>query len=346
MKTMSRKSCFQELLLIVQIILRYSKQIFRRKGYNINQHINEARVFRLEKDKTEQITTRTCWYFTILVYKKKLMAENEYQSNSKSMRLVQKVFTIGVHSTCTNPVLEETLSDYAQIISFSTVDTISVERRRSENEIVLIIISDNEPILHQLDALEKVHSIFIYSSNNSSQSVESFQEQFRKFKGIFVDISLLSRRILLQIKRDHEDFIPITVLPSGSLFLEHTDLDHLDPSFMYIKLFKDIFMDVTYTKEARTAFIDYYRTTFTQNEATKKMLDVIENCDDRKTLIRQYTSASSLFGLLNQAIRHMDVEVLPLMGFFIHALCWELEELYWNSGISDREKIVVYRGQM
>ena len=274
------------------------------------------------------------------------MAENEYQSDSKSVRLVQKVFTIWVHFTCANPVLEEKLSPYAQIISFSNVGTISVEKKKSENEIVFVINSNNEPILHQLDQLEEVHSIFIYSSNNASQLVELSQERFRKVKGLFVDISLLSRRILLQIKRVQEDFIPMTILPSGSLFLEQTDLDYLDPSFMYIKLFKDIFMDVTYTKESRAAFIDYYRTTFTQNEATKKMLDVIENCDDRKTLIRQYTSASSLFGLLNQAIRHMDVEVLLLMGFFIHDLCWELEELYWNSEISDREKIIVYRGQM
>ncbi|UJR38656.1 hypothetical protein I4U23_031322 [Adineta vaga] len=41
----------------------------------------------------------------------------------------------------------------------------------------------------------------------------------------------------------------------------------------------------------------------------------------------------------------MDIEILLLMGFFIHDLCWELEELYWDSEISDREKIIVYRGQ-
>lgn len=270
------------------------------------------------------------------------MAENEYQST----RLIQRVFTIWVHFTCTNPVLEETLSSHARLISFSNMDTISFEKKDSENEIVFVIISSNEPILHQLDELEKVHSIFIYSPNHSSEPVELVQEGFRKVKGLFADILLLSRRILLQIKRVQEDFIPITIIPSGSSFLTQTDLNHLDSSFMYIKLFKDIFIDVTYTKEARAAFIDYYRTTFKQDEATKKMLDKIETYDDRQTLIQQYTSSSFLFGLLNQAIRHMDVEVLPLLGFLIHDLCWELEGLYWNSGISNQEKITVYRGQM
>jgi hypothetical protein len=275
------------------------------------------------------------------------MSENEYQSTLKSMRFVEKLFSIWIHSTCINPILEEILSPYAQIIPFSNVDNTLIEKKQNENEIIFVIISNNEQILCQLDKLEEVHSIFIYSSNNSSQSIKAFQERFRQVKGIFVDISLLSRRILLQIKRIQEDFIPITILPSSSFFLEQSDLDYLDPSFMYIQFLKDIFMDVTYNKESRKEFIDYYRTTVKQHEATNKMLDEIENYNDRKTLIQQYTSPNtSLFRLLNEAIRQMNIEVLLLMGFFIHDLCWELEERYWDSGISNREEIIVYRGQM
>lgn len=274
------------------------------------------------------------------------MSENEYQSKRNAMQFVEKVFTIWVHSSCINSILTDILSPYAQIVSFSDVDNTLIQKKKSGNEIIFVIISINEQILCQLDKLEAVHSIFIYSSNNSSQSIETFQERFRKVNGISVDISLLSRRILLQIKRHQEDLIPLTILPPSSFFLQQSDLDYLDPSFMYIKLLKNIFMDVTYSKDSRKEFIDYYRTTFTQNQTTTKMLDEIEKYDDRKTLIQQYTSPSSLFGLLNQAIRCMDIEILLLMGFIIHDLCWELEELYWKSGMNDREKIIVYRGQM
>ena len=55
---------------VQMITLQYSKQMLRRKVYNVNKQIKEAHVFQLEKDIKEQITTRTCWYFTILVYKK------------------------------------------------------------------------------------------------------------------------------------------------------------------------------------------------------------------------------------------------------------------------------------
>ncbi|UJR38657.1 hypothetical protein I4U23_031323 [Adineta vaga] len=204
------------------------------------------------------------------------------------MRFVKKVFTVWVHFTCVNPVLEEILFPHAQIVSFSNVDNILIEKKQSENEIIFIIISNNEQILCQLDKLEEVRSIFIYSSNNPSHSIEAFQEKFRKVKGIFVDLSLLSRRILLQIKRIEEDFIPITkIIPFSLVFLKQSDLDHLDSSFMYIKLLKDIFIDVKYNQESRKEFIHYYRTQFKQTETAKKMLEEIENYNDRKTLIRQ-----------------------------------------------------------
>ncbi len=51
-----------------------------------------------------------------------------------------------------------------------------------------------------------------------------------------------------------------------------------------------------------------------------EMLNQIENYDNQEIISQQYISPTFLYGMLNQALRHIDLKILFLMGFFVHDL--------------------------
>ncbi len=76
-----------------------------------------------------------------------------------------------------------------------------------------------------------------------------------------------------------------------------------------------------------------------------EMLNQIENYDNQEIISQQYISPTFLYGMLNQALRHIDLKILFLMGFFVHDLYWDIKQRYFNS-LVNQNKIIVYRGQM
>ncbi|CAF3189302.1 unnamed protein product [Rotaria sp. Silwood2] len=65
----------------------------------------------------------------------------------------------------------------------------------------------------------------------------------------------------------------------------------------------------------------------------------------QKTPIWWYTREFFLYGMLNKALRSLEMEAMIKMGFFIRSLHQQLEKLHKEQSNANMEKFIVYRGQ-
>ncbi|CAF1316949.1 unnamed protein product [Adineta ricciae] len=192
------------------------------------------------------------------------------------------------------------------------------------------------PCIHDIAQL---HSIFIFCEDKSYH--EQWTKGWAKVKGVFIDIASLCKGIEDVFRRNEQNTIPMSFVPSGR------KPDQLDPSFMYTQLLKEILLTIDFQDEHIRQFIKRHFTLFAIDG--KQVHDVEQLVHDYHTKkpIWWYTRGNDLHFMLNKALRVMDGDVLVQMGFFITDLHRNIEKLHKEQiiDISFSSTFTVYRGQ-
>ncbi|CAF3328461.1 unnamed protein product [Rotaria socialis] len=143
---------------------------------------------------------------------------------------------------------------------------------------------------------------------------------------------------------DH-DAIPMSFITEQEISeasANEQNLDRLPPSYMYSVIFKDIILEIDDddTKSMNT-LVNFCQ----QQKICEKDIDEFKRMYYESSAVWWYTKPMFLYGMLNRALRMLDMEVMTKFGFFIRRLHIELKQLHQEQ-LADLQKVsTVYRGQ-
>lgn len=217
------------------------------------------------------------------------------------------------------------------------------------NEKAFVIVSDciAEFVTSQIHQMSQVDSLYVFCGNKSVN--EEWTMNWPKVKGIFTDVVPICELLKKAMRQcDYYSFIPISV--SESSLLNAQQLNELDQSFMYTQLLKEILFEINYKSESVSEFVAYCREKSNTQNSTSHVLDNFETEYSLKTPAWWYTYPGFMFSMLNQALRHQEIDTIIKMGFFIRDLHEEIKRLHkqqFLAEFNDDEGFLftVYRGQ-
>ncbi|CAF1278345.1 unnamed protein product [Adineta steineri] len=193
------------------------------------------------------------------------------------------------------------------------------------------------PLINDISQL-----VGVYIFNGIKTIHKEWTETWQKIKSVHINIDDLCQALQIGIKQFKQDsiamsFIMLNDMPSTD------DLNQLEPTFMYTQLFKEILLNMKHGKQAIEEFIIYCRQ---NNSGSPTNIDQFENEYHTQSAIWWYTSPSFIYSMLNYALRSMEASTIINMGFFIHDLHQQIQQLHQQQlNIYDDEPFIVYRGQ-
>jgi hypothetical protein len=185
------------------------------------------------------------------------------------------------------------------------------------------------PVIHDISQLD---SIYIFCGDKSKY--EQWALEWTKVKGVFTQIE----DICDALKRDTQQCDHDSILVS----VTSTDLDRLEPSFMYTQLLKEILLDMEYDDKANTELVEFCREQFHDNPNELQIINEFDRDYHVHTPIWWYTCECFTYQMLNRALRIQDVEIIIKMGFFLRDVHRHIEELHSKI---ERNILTVYRGK-
>ncbi|CAF3324427.1 unnamed protein product [Rotaria socialis] len=144
---------------------------------------------------------------------------------------------------------------------------------------------------------------------------------------------------------DH-DSIPMSFVPqqctSDTAFNEK-NLDRLPAAYMYSVIFKDIILEIDDDGEkSMNTLVQFCRQ---QGKIPETEISEFKREYRERSPVWWYTEQMFLFGMLNHALRMLDMEVMTKLGFFIRHLHIQLKELHREQLVDFQTVLTVYRGQ-
>jgi hypothetical protein len=207
---------------------------------------------------------------------------------------------------------------------------------KMKDEKIFLIVSESigEHIESYTTHLPQIISIYVLCLNKKCELSTS---KCSKIRGTFTQVSPLCDHLKRDTKQIERTLTPISIVNG-----KETDLNALDPSFMYSQLLKEIILNHDHGDRAKQEFIDYCRLQYAENDSVLLVTQQYD-MDTTHTSVYWYTYPSFLYEMLNRALRTQDMEILWKMGFFIKALHQEITELH--SLVPANIVNIVYRGQ-
>ncbi|CAF0778755.1 unnamed protein product [Adineta steineri] len=124
------------------------------------------------------------------------------------------------------------------------------------------------------------------------------------------------------------------------------NLNQLEPSFMYTQLFKEILLEIEYSRKAIKDLAVCCREIFIGNSIELKIINEFENDYRPKRAIWWYTRECFTYKMLNEALRILDADIIINMGFFLCDVHQQIQQLYEQQvSTYGRKPFLVYRGQ-
>ena len=217
--------------------------------------------------------------------------------------------------------------------------------RGLDTEKAIVISSDSlgQELVPKIHSMINLDTICIFSNNQKFQ--EHWSKQWTKIRGVHSEIDDLCKTIQLAVREINQDSIPVSFIDvdkDGS----STDLNRLEPSFMYTHLLKDTLLNMKHPAEEFQKLVDMYRIKFRDNLKESKTIDEFARTYSPDKAIWWYTRDCFIYQMLNRALRLLEGDTIVDMGFFIHDLHQQLGQLH--KAQLDRyggKPFIVHRGQ-
>ncbi|CAF1439602.1 unnamed protein product [Adineta steineri] len=213
----------------------------------------------------------------------------------------------------------------------------------AEKNIKSFLVVENatvQQIMPLIDDIQQLHSVYIFSIIKSQH--EEWTTKWPKIRSVYTNVDDLCKALQLDIKKCNQDSIAMSFITVNEM-TSTDNLNQLEPTFMYTQIFKDILLDMEHNKQAIKDFTTYCRRT---NSGLTTNIDQFENEYHSQSAIWWYTSSSFIYSMLNYALRSMEGDIIINMGFFIHDLHQQIQQLHQQQLSSYHNKpFIVYRGQ-
>ncbi|CAF1355582.1 unnamed protein product [Adineta steineri] len=204
---------------------------------------------------------------------------------------------------------------------------------------MIISGSLGQHIISRVHIMSQIDSIFIFCDNQNYH--EQWAKEWPKIKGVFTDITSICKALKSAAHQCEQNAIPMSFVGLNK------KLDHLDPSFMYIQLIKEILLSIKFEQKYIQDYINYCRDVFGDDEEEMVHIKQFEDEYYDEPPIFWYTCQMFLYPMLNRALRLMDGDIITRMGFFIADLHRNIEQLHKEQyvGKTATDTFTLYRGQ-
>ncbi|CAF0775552.1 unnamed protein product [Adineta steineri] len=206
--------------------------------------------------------------------------------------------------------------------------------KEKTNEALFLIIPNDiaQSIIHNIHHLYQVNTIYILGETKRKN--KQWIKNWVKIKNIYPTIQSICEILKYDTRQYRRDSMAIS--------MSSLDLEHLDASFMYTRLLTEILLEMGYDDRAKQAFAQFCRRYLdTKNSHNFPVIDKFEKEYEPHESISWYTRGCFLYGMINEALRKQDIDIIIKAGFFIRDLQKQIETQYKPP----TEKIIVYRGQ-
>ncbi|CAF1414275.1 unnamed protein product [Adineta steineri] len=250
--------------------------------------------------------------------------------------------------------MDETNQEYQSILTQLKTRTANVNIFKQRDECIdfltdaeknskSFLVVENatvQQIMPLIDDIQQLHSVYIFSIIKSQH--EEWTTKWPKIRSVYTNVDDLCKALQLDIKKCNQDSIAMSFITVNEM-TSTDNLNQLEPTFMYTQIFKDILLDMEHNKQAIKDFTTYCRRT---NSGLTTNIDQFENEYHSQSAIWWYTSSSFIYSMLNYALRSMEGDIIINMGFFIHDLHQQIQQLHQQQLSSYHNKpFIVYRGQ-
>jgi tetratricopeptide (TPR) repeat protein len=193
--------------------------------------------------------------------------------------------------------------------------------------------------------MTQVDAIFIFCGDKSRH--EGWVKTWPKVKGLYTHIKPICAALQLAVKQFNQDSTPLSFAQVSGEDASEINLNQLEPSFMYTQLFKKTLLDMEHDrKTAVQDLVKYCQETYAGNPAQLALIDEFHRTYQQKRAIWWYTREGFTYQMLNRALRLLEAHIIVNMGFFIHDLHQQIQQLHKEQlGEYGGQPFVVYRGQ-
>jgi hypothetical protein len=227
------------------------------------------------------------------------------------------------HKNITDDDIQTSIAALRQIVnSIIFVDTndacIDFIDKKIKQEKIFLIISGSlgQHLIPQIKHNINLDSIYIFCMKKIKHEQWATKNQHHKIKGIFTDIQDVCNQLKEDIKQCKHEFSSIQILGLQTSKV----CNHLDASFMYSQLLKEIPLALIQDDADKDELVNYCRQQCSNNDRELRIIDEFEEKYDLPSPIWWYTRECFTYSMLNKALRTQDIEVIVKMGFFVRGL--------------------------
>ncbi|CAF4620328.1 unnamed protein product, partial [Rotaria sp. Silwood2] len=242
---------------------------------------------------------------------------------------------------CQN-TLEQLRSVVIDINIFTDVDQCVDFLTDIDDDKVFMIVSGTliEYIISSIHEILSLNAIYIFGDKIAID--KEWIKQWPKIKSVHTQITSLCEALQQAAKQCDQNLVSISFIPTSHGTINQ-NLDHLEPSFMYTQIFKEILLEMNYDKQSINDFTTYCRN---GDYGSLSNIKRFENEYCSTSAIWWYTYPAFIFSMLNRALRLMEADRIIKMGFFIRDLYYQIQELHHLQFHNHHgEPLTVYRGQ-
>ncbi|CAF1475607.1 unnamed protein product [Adineta steineri] len=195
-------------------------------------------------------------------------------------------------------------------------------------------------ILSHIHEMRQLDSVFLFS-NVSEISSEQLFDKYSKIIGNFSQPNLLIESIKENVTLANKQSETFKFYDQNQKSTR--DLSKESATFLWLKLFRDIFVEKPSDKNAKKDMIGKLKQYYHNNNKQLKLIDEFDQNYKAKDALRWYTGQPFIYKQLNRALRTEDIEQLHAFRFFVADLCSSItkEHQFIKEFI---DNITLYRG--
>ncbi|CAF4061603.1 unnamed protein product [Adineta steineri] len=263
-------------------------------------------------------------------------------------RIVQNYSLLWLHEYMdeTNKVFQNNLAQLQTIANdvnvFNQRDE-CIDFLTDDQNIKYFLVVENtitQQIMPLINDIRQLDSVYILSDIKILH--EECATKWRKIRSVHTNIDNLCQGLQMDLKQYNQDSIAMSFVTVNDM--EPTDnLNQLEPTFMYTQIFKETLLNMEYNTQAIKEFVTYCRN---NDCGSKIVINRFEKEYKPQSAIWWYTFTSFIYCMLNDSLRCMDGNTIINMGFFIHDLHKQIQQLHQQQRSTYEYKpFIVYRGQ-
>ena len=225
-----------------------------------------------------------------------------------------------------------------------------IGRPRSEKLFIITSNTLGPLLLRRIHRIPQLQSVFVFDANESING-QLWTREWNKVKGVFTQIEPLCDMIKSERGQCENNLTSISIVPP--MHAINAVSNELDPSFMYTQILKEILLEMKHSDKGKREFIKFCRELYAGNNTELLVVDEFERFYPRQPSIDDsnedpspiwwYTRDCFIYSMLNKALRTQEIDIIIKMGFFIHDMHQQIEQLH--SASEKQEAFIVYRGQ-